>query len=238
LTTVSHNASPVWTTDGKRVVFSSRRAGPDNLYWKPADGSGEAESLSTQQNIQVPNSWSPDGSVLAYTVVPEQGSAAGRDIWLLPREGEPSPLIATSSDEFGAAFSPDGRWVAYVSNETGRTEVYVQPYPGPGAKHPISTGGGMEPAWSADGRELFYRSPAGDQMFVVAVVSEPGFSASKPETLFEGRYTASTAGSSYDVSRDGRRFLMVREEQGAALTELRVVLNWFEELKRLVPKEN
>jgi hypothetical protein len=138
-------------------------------------------------------------------------------------------LLATRFSETSPTLSPDGRWLAYVSNESGRYEVYVQSYPGPGARLQVSTDGGRAPLWSADGRQLFYRYA--DQMMAVPVAAGPSFSAGKPRLLFEGRYAGG-----YDVSPDGRRFLMIRiEEESADKTELHVVLNWFEELKRLVP---
>ncbi len=134
-------------------------------------------------------------------------------------------------------FSPDGHFLAYVSDESGRREVYVQPYPGPGGKLTISTDGGQEPVWSADGRELFYRN--GNQMLAVAIRTEPTFSAGKPRLLFEGNYQLDAVGHPfYDVSPDGQRFLMVRPKGGGAPTQLYVVLNWGEELKRLAPMDN
>lgn len=129
-------------------------------------------------------------------------------------------------------FSPDGRWLAYVSSESGRNEVYVQPFPGPGGKRQISTEGGRELLWPRDGRELFYRN--GNQMMAVEVTTEPTFSAGIPRLIFEGRYWGTGARADYDVSSDSQRFLMIKEaEQGQA--QINVVLNGFEELKRKVP---
>jgi len=130
-------------------------------------------------------------------------------------------------------FSPDGRWLTYVSNESGRDEICVKPYPGPGGKWPISTEGGTEPRWSADGRELFYR--LGNKMMVVEVRSEPAFTSGRPQLVFEVPYLTDQFGTSnYDISPDGQRFLMIKQEQTAE-AQIHVVLNWFEELKRLVP---
>ena len=132
-------------------------------------------------------------------------------------------------------FSPDGRWLAYASDESGRTEVYIRPYEGPGPKEQISTAGGNEPVWAPDGRELFYRN--GDQMIVVDITTEPTFSAGTPRVLFERRYAFThrpDAPRNYDVARDGQRFLMIKSEQEAAVTQLNVVLNWFAELQRRV----
>ena len=231
LTVEGNNNSPVWTPDGKRVTFSSTRDGPQDLYWKPADGSGQAEPLLNMNslNILTPTSWSPDGESLAFY---EVNPASARDIWALPREGDPLPFVATAFNERAPMFSPDGRWLAYVSDESGRDEIYVQPYPGPGGKWPISAEGGTEPHWSADGRELFYR--LGDKMMVVEVQSEPAFTSGRPQLVFEGPYLLGTSVANYDISPDGQRFLMIKEEEGQQ-DQIHVVLNWFEELKRLVP---
>jgi Tol biopolymer transport system component len=131
-------------------------------------------------------------------------------------------------------FSPDGRWLAFVSNESGREEIYIQPYPGPGKKNLISTDGGREPVWSSDGRELFYRS--GDKMMAVTIQAALEPAIGTPRTVFEGSYVSyAGGGNSYDVSPDGRRFLMVKSEEKTTPTQINVVLNWGEELRRLVP---
>ncbi len=222
----------VWTPDGTRVAFDTG----SGLYWIPADGSGEAEPLLTSEHgAGLPDSWSPDGELLTFSAI--RGSASGRDIWVLPRDGEPSVFLATSFTEDGPMFSPDGRWLAYTSNESGRQEVYVQPYPGPGRKYPISTEGGRAPTWSGKGDELFYRSPDATRMMVVPVELEPWFRPGTPRILFEGRYFASSNGDAhYDVAPDGRRFVMIKEsEQESASVQINLVLNWFEELKELAP---
>ncbi len=231
LTVEGNNFSPVWTPDGTRVTFSSTRDGPQDLYWKPADGSGQAELLLNMNslNILTPTSWSPDSESLAFY---EVNPASARDIWALPREGDALPFVATAFNERAPMFSPDGRWLAYVSDESGRDEIYVQPYPGPGGKWPISAEGGTEPHWSADGRELFYR--LGDKMMVVEVQSEPAFTSGRPQLVFEGPYVLGNSVANYDISPDGQRFLMIKEEEGQQ-DQINVVLNWFEELKRLVP---
>jgi hypothetical protein len=147
------------------------------------------------------------------------------------------PFLRTPFTEGAANFSPDGRWLAYISDESGRPETYVQPYPGPGGKWQISTTGGTEPVWSRNGRELFYRS--GNKMMAVETTMQSGFSAGKPRVLFEGQYLTSVfpqPGVAYDVSADGQRFLMVKETERAQSTaQINVVLNWLEELKRRVP---
>jgi len=230
------NGPLIWTPDGKWITFRSTRGGAlGNLYRKAADGSGSTERLTTSAFNQVPNSWSPDGSVLAFH---ELRSESGRDIWILPMDsGEPELFISSPNIDCCAVFSPDGRWLAYVSDETGQPNVYVSPYPEPLGKWLVSgEEGGGEPVWSPDGTELFYRS--GDRMMVVSVQTQPTFRPGKPTVLFEGSYVTSQALPGhyfhYDISTDGQQFLMIkREQQGEA--QINVVLNWFEELKRLVP---
>ena len=148
------------------------------------------------------------------------------------------PFLQGPANESGPQFSPDGHWLAYVSDESGRSETYVQPYPpGRGEQHLISTEGGTEPVWNRNGRELFYRS--GNKMMAVDIVTQPSFAASKPRMLFEGPYLPNPFAPSpnYDVSPDGQRFLMIKptEQAQAAATQINVVLNWFEELKQKVP---
>ena len=231
----SVNGNSAWTADGKRIAFESSKEGPMNIFWQMADGSGGLERLTTSEYIQVPYSWSPNGQLLAFFEV-NPNPIPHREIWVL-RMGDRKvqPFLRTGFDEGVPRFSPDGRWLAYVSNESGRSEIYVQPYPGPGGKWQISTEGGNEPVWNSNGRELFYRS--GDKMMAVDIATQPGFAAGKPRMLFEGRYESSPmAVDNYDVSPDGQRFLMVKaSEQAQAPTQINVVLNWFGELKQKVP---
>ena len=167
----------------------------------------------------------------------ENNPTTGFDIWVLRlADRKAQPFLRTPFNESVPRFSPDGRWLGYISNESGRYEVYVQPYPGPGGKWQISTEGGTEPAWNSNGRELYYRN--GDKMMAVDIATQPSFTAGKPRVLFEGRYVPSPATSpNYDVSPDGQRFLMLKpnEQEASAPTQINVVLNWFEELKQKVP---
>jgi Tol biopolymer transport system component len=220
---------PTWTPDGERVTFGSNRAGPMDLYWTKADGSESEKALMTAPLAQQPTSWSLDGRHLAYT---EEDPRTGFDLWVLTLGGPRIPFLRTPFDERGATFSRDGRWLAYTSNESARDEIYVRPFPGPGQKWQISTGGGSEPVWARNGGELFYRS--GDKMMAVAVSTTPNFQAQKPRLLFEGEYERPDPMTSYDVTPDGR-FVMVRGETQSAPSPLHVVLNWFEELERRVP---
>ena len=236
------NSFPVWTPDGKRVAYRSQRAGPGNVFWKPADNSGAEERLAASEFVHTPASFSPDGRILAYN---EQNTKTGYDLWMLPLEGErkPQPILQTPFNERVPLLSPDGRWVAYLSDESGRYEVYMEPFPGPGGKRQISTDGGSEVRWSSKGNELFYRTGGQrEKMMAVDIQTQPTFSAGKPRLLFEGPYANNLAGGAtaadYSMSPDGQRFLMLKakeQQQTAALTQIHLVLNWFEELNRRVP---
>ena len=235
----------IFSPDGKRVVYRSGAAGgEDNLYWKAADGSGIAERLTTSTRSQTPGSWSPDGTTLAYV---EEGDSTGFfqfDIRVLSiADRKTRAVVETTANEMAPEFSPDGRWLAYVSNQSGRSEVYVQPYPGPGERHLMSTNGGNQPAWSPNGRELFYVQGFGFDggpvaLMSVSVEATPAFRAGTPEKLFESVDLRSAWGRSYDVAADGRRFLIVLDKEQAknpAPAQMVFVQHWFEELKRLVP---
>jgi Tol biopolymer transport system component len=160
----------------------------------------------------------------------------GQDIWVLRlSDRKAEPFLRTPANEGAPSFSPDGHWMVYASDESGRWEIYVQPYPGPGGKLQISTDGGREPVWNRNGRELFYRN--GIRMIAVDVITQPNFSAGKPRTVFEGQYRSTNASlATYDVAADGQRFLMVKQsEQVTSVSQINVVLNWFEELKSRAP---
>jgi len=222
-----------WSPDGKWIIFQgSDGEGLRNISRQLADGSGPSEHLTVLTSTAVmPGSLTPDGRVLIY------GQDPG-DILVLPMEGdsEPQPFITSPNTECCSQFSPDGRWMTYVSNELGPNHVYVSPYPNPEVKWLVSgEEGGEQPVWSPDGTELFYRS--GNRMMVVSFQTEPTFRAGRPEVLFEGSYVTSrfTLGYQYyDISPDGQRFLMIKAVEGST-AQINVVLNWFEELKRLVP---
>jgi eukaryotic-like serine/threonine-protein kinase len=239
----------IFSPDGKRIVFRSGVAGgEDNLYWRAADGTGDVERLTTSARSQTPGSWSPDGTTLAFV---EEGDSTGTgffqfDIWALSiGDRKTRALIHTAANEMTPEFSPDGRWLAYVSNESGRNEVYVQPYPGPGERHLISTNGGEQPAWSARGRELFYVQAGGSKsgtsertLMSVKVARAPTFQAGTPEPMFENADLRTNWGRNYDVAPDGQRVLLPLSREAPsnlALAQMIFVQHWLEELKRVVP---
>ena len=235
----------IWTPDGTRLAFSREIASPTGLSWMAADGSGKAEQLTTMdlRGIQMPFSWSPDGNVLAFVeyVSPRdrQSDSTNFDISLLPLGGEPQPFVATEFSESQPMFSPDGRWIAFTSNHSGRQEVYVKPYPKEGGIEPISTDGGVQPLWAHSGRELFYRN--GEKVMVVSIQTSPTLKAEAPRLLFiypDGPSMGSREGYiplTYDIAPDDQRFVFI---QKGWPTQINVVLNWFEELKRLAPTGN
>jgi eukaryotic-like serine/threonine-protein kinase len=227
---------PVWSPDGRSIAFASEigedegELGP-GLAWIRGAGEQPERLLRTPElgHLEFPASWSPDGQWLAFV-----GSrpGAGRNLYLLPTTAphEPRPLLETPANEYAPMFSPDGRWIAYVSDISGRNEVYVMPFPNRGEAVRISTAGGVEPNWSRDGRELFYRE--GDRLLAVrasASWTDPG----PPELLFEGRFERTQWGAlaaNYDVAPDGRRFLMIRRKHPVAPNVIHLILNWPEAL--------
>jgi serine/threonine protein kinase len=229
-----NNSSPAWTPDGKRIAFGSGTVTNGQIFWQPADGSGSRELLASADNVvKVPRSWSPDGQLLAFT---EGNLSTKRDLWVLRlSDRKAEPFLRTPFNESVPEFSPNGRWMAYVSDESSRYEVYVRPYPGPGGQWQISTDGGTEPVWNPNGRELFYRS--GRRMMAVEISRAPQFAPGKPRVLFEGQYAKAPTYPDYDVSPDGQRFLMVKEveQELNPVSQIIVVQNWFEEVKRRVP---
>jgi Tol biopolymer transport system component len=225
LTSQARSLNPIWTPDGKRIIYRSNRTGILNMFWKAADGSGEEERLTVSQSNQWPSAVSPNGQALAFV-------SSGRDLWILNLTGDRKshPFQKTPFNENSPSFSPDGRWLAYTSDESGRNEVYVQPFPAGGRKVQISTEGGEQARWAHSG-ELFYRD--GDKIMSIALTTQPTLVAGKPRMVFEGGYEP---GGGYDVSPDGQRFLMIKAgEQATSATQINVVLNWFEELKQKVP---
>ncbi len=240
----SEDVRPVWTPDGQRIVFASRRADKaiHNLYWQRADGTGEAERLTESPNSQIPWSWHPSGKFLAFHEVQPQTQ---QDILILPLErdlvsgwkpGKPSVFVKTPSTDNAAAFSLDGRWLAYQSNESGTYEVYVRPFPGSGGKWQVSTGGGSLPVWSRNGKELFYM--AGDQIWVASyAVQGDSFRVEKPR-VWSSRRVLQGASSPFDLHPDGKRVAVLKaadEETELHRNKIVFITNFFDELRRIAP---
>jgi eukaryotic-like serine/threonine-protein kinase len=239
---------PVWSPDGKRVAFSSSRAGGSTfntgLFWVAADGTGAVERLAEGERQTFPGDFTPDSS---RAIVHGSGAQGNDDIGLVSAngdspEGKPGldvrPLLQTMYGERNPALSPDGRWLAYESDESGRAEIYVRPFPDVDAgRWQVSTGGGVQAAWARSGRELFYRN--GPALMAVAVQTGTGFVAGTPKALFQGQYFGGPGGRSYDVAPDGSRFLFLKAGPagGSGPTprpRITIVENWSEELRRLV----
>ena len=234
---------PVWTPDGRRVAFGSETSetkGSQAVFWKPADGAGAIEQLVANPDALVPTTFSPDGIRL---VVRQQRPGMGDDLSVLSMEGERrlQPLIQTPFFESNADISPDGRWLAYQSNESGQAEVYVRPFPQvEGGRWQVSSGGGSQPVWARNGRELFYFANRGGQIMTVSIQPGPTFVNGNPKRVLEGDYLGGgQMGRTYDVSVDAQRFLMIKgvapADAAAAPPQIVVVQHWVEELKRLVP---
>jgi serine/threonine-protein kinase len=234
LTTAGDVHDPIWSPDGRWVVFSWAGTATHGIVRQPADGSGTAELLleSVEHRI-LPRVFTPDGKSLV--VATTDLAANGADIVLLALDGTRTltPLVATPFQEDFPAFSPDGRFLAYTSDQSGRREVYVRPYPDPGAVVQVSNHGGVAPLWSRDGRDLFYAQE--DTLMRVAVDTRDGLRARAPERQLTGNYVWARAGN-FDMSRDGARFVMIRRPGDAVpVPTLKVVLDWWPELSRLAP---
>ena len=225
---------PIWTPDGKKILFSWGKSLEWNLFWQPYDGSSPMERLKAYEYFQYPGAWSLDGKTVALV---ETHPDTGNDIAMLDAgSGRVTPFLNSQFNERNPEFSPDGRWITYTSDESKRSEVYVRAFPGPGMKQQVSSEGGESPLWARNGKQLFYRWQ--DQVWAVDVRIEGGFATSKPRLLFEKpEYSQNSPTRTFDLSPDGRRFLMVKWEQRkpTPVTEMALVQNWFEELKRLVP---
>ncbi len=224
---------PVWSPDGKRIAFASN--GRQQAFVLPADGSGQEEPLMKNDTHFHLQSWSPDGKLIAFERL---GSSGRWEIWMLPMEGDhkPYPYLQGQFQELHPAFSPDGKWLAYTSTESGHREVYVQRFPGPGEKVQVSTDGGAYATWSRDGRRLIYESS--DTLWAVDVTNSPTFRVGKAHVLYQGQIWNEAAGPNYALSPDGKRFVVVERSKDSAETNINVVLNWNEELRRLASSGN
>ncbi len=227
----------VWTPDGESVLFGTYRAGKPQLFRQSLAG-GEPELFAAlEELLGLPVACSPDGKELLIAWSDPKHPKWDNDIYLvsLDRQNGKSisrPFIQRNNNQRHGVWSPDGRWVAYASDESGRWEIYVEPYPGPGPKTMISTNGGYQPLWSRDGKELFYR--CGYKMIAGTIETKPEFRVTRCEELFEAPYLCRVNRIDYDVAPDGR-FLMIQDSQEPTPVSVNVVLNWFEQLKRLAP---
>jgi len=237
------NNFPVWTPDGKNMVFQSDNPAAAGLYWIRSDGSGEAQRLTDGNLQETPYSFSPDGKRLAFY---QSGNGGSYDVFTAPIEGDAAHpklgkaerFLGTPFSEFSPAFSPDGRWVAYQSNESGTYEVYVRPFPGPGGRWQISTGGGSYPQWSRDGGQLLFETLDNRVMAVGYAAKGDSFVAGKPRVWTETRLRNIGAYSNYDLAPDGKRLAAMVANDGNVdnpPTHLTFLLNFFDELRRRAP---
>ena len=220
----------VWSPDGSRVVFMSARKGPFNLYWKLSSGAGADELLLESDQSKAPTDWSPDGRFLLFAGIDPQTRI---DLWVLPVSGDrkPLPFLKTPFDERHGQFSTDGKWIAYQSNESGRFEIYVQPFPGPGGKFQISTNGGAQPRWNKNGKEIFYVSLDSKMMTAPVKLSSDGQSleTGTPAALFPVRIAGGPMPvnkQQYAVSSDGQRFLVNLEVGEGTASPITLIYNW------------
>jgi hypothetical protein len=239
-----HHVSPIWSPDGSHVAFGSVRNGSYGIYRKAANGVGAAELLFESKQLALPMDWSADGQSIVFGL---PGQTSG-DLWRLPLDGNrtPVPFLQTPAAEMHAQLSPDGRWLVYASNETGRAEVFVQSYPTPGTKYQVSTNGGMFPRWRDDGKEILFKAAGRIIMSAMVRTSGQGLSIDTPQQLFDSGYVnfnhSETGGGIYHtfaVSPDGQRIIVpLQRDEGReteAASPLLVVLNWHQELKQRVP---
>jgi serine/threonine-protein kinase len=235
LTSDGQSSAPLWSADGNRVAFSWSNTSALDIWWAAADGSAKPERLTRTEFEQRLGSWTPDGKYLSFA---EARPGTGMNVMVLRMaDRQVIPFAAGKSDEAFPEFSRDGRWLAYASNESGRYEVYVRSFPDGRRTLPISSEGGISPMWSPDGRELFYWNTGFTKLMKVDISPGRNLSAGTPKLLFEFAAAVSRMVRIYDIAPDGQRFL-IREKKNYDLppvTELRLVRNWFAELKRLSP---
>ena len=248
LTQEGNNLYPLWTPDGERILYSSDRSGREAIYWQPADGSGPAEELATGTSnlrIRFPSDVSPDGRYLALdgSEFGEDGSFKSGGVFLLSLEEprELRPLLISESEEegyFGAVFSPDGHWIAYVVGDAlDSAQIFVQGFPEAGGRRQISTDWGLKPQWAPDGRKIYYRATE-KRLMAASVTTEPAFKAGVPELVFEDNYDWGTYLNmpNFTIAPDSSKLIMIKpdEELGKA-SEIRIVFNWLDEIEKLVP---
>jgi serine/threonine protein kinase/Tol biopolymer transport system component len=223
--------NPSWSSDGNFLIYTSAGDGKTTFFRKNSNGGGNEEKLyETDSGIDDGTDWSPDGNNLLFETLGEKTLA---DVWLLPLDGsgKAQPLLQSQFAEFGPRFSPDGHWLAYASSESGRPEIYVQNFPLTGGKWQVSTGGGAQPRWRKDGKELFYIAPD-RRLMAVEVTLGPSFQMGTPTPLFQTQVNNFTSPNRYVVSGDGQRFLINSTVQEASRTPIVVILNWAAGIKK------
>ncbi len=224
---------PVWSPDGNRVLYTSTAGGGQNMYSKMSSGAGSEETVLKSITVKRPTDWSRDGRFILYE---EDDPKNQVDLWVLPLFGDKKPMLflRTPFAEQQARFSADGKWIAYVSNETGAPEVYVQSFPASGGRWQVSTNGGFTPRWRRDGKEFFYLAPDRKIMSVEVRASGTTFEYGSPKALFEASVDAVTTAATnrYDVSADGQRFLVNAAIENAGPAPITVVVNWLASVKR------
>ncbi len=227
LTRDGYSDRPEWSPDGKRIMYTSSQTPRNSLWWQPSDGSGKAELLHQSEFDIREGVFTPRGDAVVYRAdTPDRN----RDIYLLPLTGDDTvvPLLDRIDDDKHPRVSPDGRWLAFVSNESGREEVYVRTFANGGGRVPISTGGGGEPLWAPDSRWLYYR--AGAKLIAAHIVTVPALAVVGRDTLFTGPYMTDPWHQNYDVAPDGRSFVMIQPVEENR--QLIMVLHWTGELKQ------
>jgi Tol biopolymer transport system component len=223
---------PIWSPDGAKILFVSDRSGFGNFYEKPTSGAANEEEILTTNERKYSSDWSRDGQYLAFTSSSPQTKL---DLWVLPMFGDrkPIPFLQTSFNEDDPRFSPDGHFIAYDSDDSGSYEVYVQPFPASGAKWQISSGGGMQPRWRRDGKELFYMAPNRKLMAVDVNLAKGTFEAGLPKLLFQTHTIGYSAPRNiYESSADGQRFLINSLQSETNSIPVTVIVNWTADLKR------
>jgi Tol biopolymer transport system component len=224
------NVFPIWSGDDSRIVFESNRKGSDDLYQKVSSGGNDEEFLAQESRLLVPTDFSSDGRFVAYNLI-DARTKRGWDLGIYSvADKKTSLFLSTSANEANGRFSPDARWLAYASDESGRYEVYVQPFPGRGGRSQISTAGGGQPVWNRNGKEIFYAS-ADNKLMAVDVKTDSGFEASAPKALFDVRLKNAT-GWRYDISPDGQRFLANQVIGEVKPNPITLMLNWAAEVKK------
>ena len=231
----AQDQAPVWSADGKRIIYASGRDGASNLYWQPADGTGSAERLTTGPNQQWPYAVTHDNTTLLYI---ELGPKTSFDIYAISLTGDrkPRPLLTSAADERRPTISPDDKWMAYQSDESGSFEIFVRPYPAVNeGRWQVSAGGGASPLWGVNPREIFYR--LGQTIMRAGVSTTPAFAPATPSVLFGSNMMPDAGGIQYALAPNGERFVMIKSHAtGDVRSEYRVALNWFDEVRARAPR--